>query len=298
MGEIGEREKEIEVIRGIIISILVMLVSFPLAANEPEPSQNTPEIHWAFASFLGTGWYKVDDSRSVFLLRIPPRQTVRESWFNSRDDRQIGIEIKYTTTLGLFSLDDPGEFTDSDNLGTFSFTPGVELEIPVSRDFYLRPFAHLGWGTEFEYDSSAWVWFGGIKSRYRLPRYGEKLAIISNLYYGGFNSSDQEDDDMSGIALGLEGSIPLNSWTHGDSFMDLDWHVMYTWFSNAPLLTAPENDPIPLEQMLEIGIGLAPRDQRWDLWLWKPERLGFGVKWDPNSDFLALTINFTSWFRR
>ena len=34
MGEIGEREKEIEVIRGIIISTLVMLVSFPLAANE------------------------------------------------------------------------------------------------------------------------------------------------------------------------------------------------------------------------------------------------------------------------
>ena len=285
-------------LRTIIIGLLLVSSCSPLLANDGVPVQQEPYIHWALGSFLGTGWYKVDDYRSVFILRIPPRQTVRKSWFNSRDDRQIGIEIKYNTTLGLFALDDIPSVIDDDNFGTISFTPGVELEIPVTRDFYLRPFAHVGWGTEFESSSSAWIWFGGLKSRYRIPKSENTLAIIGNIYYGGFNASDSESDELSGLGLGMEGSIPFRNWSFGDTHIDLDWHWMYTQFNNGPLLDFQQGDPIELESMLEIGLGLSPRKGRWNLPLWQPERLGLGVKWDPDTDFMALTINFTSWFRR
>jgi len=282
----------------IMTSLILCLISTTLPANEGEPPDDPPSLHWAFASFLGTGWYKIDDSRSAYVLRMPPRQTVRESWFNTREDRGIGVEIKYTTTLGLISFDDLPNATDSDNFGTFSFTPGIELEIPVTRDFYLRPFGHFGWGTEFGYDTTSWIWFGGIKSRYRFPGNDNDLAIIGNIYYGGYNPSEGKSDDMGGLALGMEGSIPLGSRTYRETTVDLDWHVMYTHFSNAPLFTDPDQTFFELEQMFEIGLALSPRQERWDLWLWKPERLGFGVKWDPDNNFLAITINFTSWFRR
>ena len=250
------------------------------------------------SSFLGTGWYQIDDSLSVFVVRMPPRQTVRESWYSSREDRGIGIEIKYTTTLGVLSFDDLPNTLDWDDFGIFSFTPGIELEIPVTRSFYLRPFAHFGWGTDSEDASSAWIWFGGVKSRYRLPDSRNKLAIIGNVYYGGFTASNARSDDMGGLALGLEGSFPLESWTFGETALDLDWHAMYTYFSNEPVFTSPSLDSIQVQQMYEIGLALGSRSGNWDLWVWKPERLGLAFKWDPDTDFLGVTINFTSWFRR
>jgi hypothetical protein len=268
------------------------------AWGQDRQPRESDSLHWAMSSFLGTGWYQIDDSLSIFVIRMPPRQTVRESWFNSREDRGIGIEIKYNSTLGIFAFDDIPSTIDFDSVGTFSFTPGVELEIPVTQNFYLRPFAHAGWGTDFESSSSAWIWFGGVKSRYRFQKSDNNLAIIGNLYYGGFNPTDAKSDDMGGLGLGMEGSIPLGNRSYRKTTVDLDWHAMYTYFSNEPVFTTAPETSVQVEQMYEFGLALSPRDGTWDLWLWKPERLGLAVKWDPDTDFLGLTINFTSWFRR
>ena len=48
-------------------------------ARDPEPIR---QVHWAMGAFFGTGWYQVDDNRSVFVFRIPPRQTIRKSGFD------------------------------------------------------------------------------------------------------------------------------------------------------------------------------------------------------------------------
>jgi hypothetical protein len=285
-------------VQKVFISLMIALSCQALSADGGAQPQESDSAHWAMASFLGTGWYKIDDSLSIFVIRVPPRQTVRESWFDGRDDRGIGIEIKYTTTLGLFSLDDVPSTADSDDFGTFSFTPGIELEIPVTEDFYLRPFAHLGWGTDSEGASSSWIWFGGVKSRYRFPQSRNNLAIIGNIYYGGHNPSEGKSGDMAGLALGMQGSIPLGNRSYGETTIDLDWHAMYTYFSNEPVFTTPASRTLEVQRMFELGLALSPRDGEWNLWLWKPERLGLGVKWDPDTDFLGLTINFSSWFRR
>lgn len=284
--------------RKLLICLILALSCPALKANDTEPPQGSSTVHWAMSSFFGTGWYQIDDSLSVFVVRIPPRQTVRESFYNSRDDRGIGIEIKYNTTLGIFSFDDLPSTLDWNDFGIFTFTPGVELEIPVTRNLFLRPFAHLGWGMDSEDSSSAWIWFGGVKSRYRFPQSDNNLAIIGNIYYGGYNPSESNSKDLGGVALGMEGSIPLGNWSYGETTVDLDWHAMYTHFSNEPVFTTPSVDPVQVDQMYEVGLALSPRDGKWDLWLWKPERLGMAVKWDPNTDFLGITINFTSWFRR
>ena len=281
------------------LTILVSLMSCTslMAQDGTQPSESDT-VHWAMSSFLGTGWYRIDHSLSVFTVRMTPRQVVRESWFNSPDDRGIGIEIKYNTTVGVLSIENGPNTLDWDDFGIISFTPGLELEIPVTSNFYLRPFAHVGWGADSENVSSAWIWFGGIKSRYRFPSSRNNLAIIGNLYYGGFSDSDSEDDDMGGLALGMEGSIPLGGWSYGETTLDLDWHAMYTYFSNEPVFTSPSMDAIHIQQMFEIGVALGPRRGRWDLMVWHPERLGLAVKWDPDTDFLGLTINFSSWFLR
>jgi hypothetical protein len=284
--------------RKLLLYLVLSLNGTMLMADGAEGPSPSDTIHWAMASFFGSGWYQIDDSLSVLVVRMTPRQTVRESSFNRSGERSIGIEIKYNTTLGFFAFNDLPRTLDWDDFGIFSFTPGLELEIPITQDFYLRPFAHLGWGTDSDDSSSAWIWFGGIKSRYRFPQSRNDLAIIGNIYYAGYDPSDTDSDDMGGFGLGMEGSIPLESWAYGEKTLDLDWHAMYTYFSNEPVFTLPNNQPLQVEQVIEFGLALSPRQGMWDFVVWKPERLGLAVKWDPDTDFLGLTINFTSWFRR
>ena len=55
------------------------------ASSEFEP------INWAYSSFFGTGWYEIEDARSVFVLRVPPRQTIRKSSISESGERKLGI---------------------------------------------------------------------------------------------------------------------------------------------------------------------------------------------------------------
>ena len=108
-------------------------------------------------AFFGTGWYQVDANRTVYIVRVPPSQTLRESSIDKNGKRSLGIELQYPLTFGLHQLDDLDDFLDFDNFATVSFTPGVHVDIPVTEKWHLRPYAHIGWGTETESTDSAGI---------------------------------------------------------------------------------------------------------------------------------------------
>jgi len=64
------------------------------------------------------------------------------------------------------------------DLQTISFTPGVEFIFPVRRNWDLKPFANLGGGTEFNGDSSAWIYAAGVRSRAYFPA-GKSTLVLS-----------------------------------------------------------------------------------------------------------------------
>jgi hypothetical protein len=64
----------------VVMSVLILSCRDGMAQavlQVPQP----PNTHWAFSAFFGTGWYDISDNRSVFIFRIPPRQTLQESSF-------------------------------------------------------------------------------------------------------------------------------------------------------------------------------------------------------------------------
>ena len=153
-----------------------------LLAIEEEPAK---QVHWAMGAFFGTGWYQVAENRTVYIFRIPPRQTVRESSFDENGKRKVGVELQYPLSIGLHNLDEIPDFIDFDNFGTISFTPGVQVEIPVTQKWYLRPYAHIGYGVETTTSESAWIYYGGLKSRYRLGSGRVDWSLLNGLYFAG-----------------------------------------------------------------------------------------------------------------
>ena len=279
--------------------IVMLLAPAPAAVPaDPAPLGTEParQVHWAVGAFFGTGWYQVDDNRSVYILRIPPRQTVREAAFTEDGKRRLGVEIQYPLALGLSRLDDIPDFIDFENYSTISFTPGVQVEIPIDSKWSLRPYAHIGYGWETEMQEGALIWYGGIKSRYRLAEGRTRWSLLNGLFYAGYKPQFEERGQYGSVMGGLEFSHPLQKWRLGDEPLDLNWHLTYNWFFDKLNFHVDQERVESFRDQWELGVALGKRSGPIKIWFMEFQQIGLGFRWSSNGKFSGLTVNFRSPF--
>ncbi|NOR18531.1 MAG: hypothetical protein GQ538_00405 [Xanthomonadales bacterium] len=282
-----------------LLTLVVLLLS-PLSGICQTTAQvpDYEPVHWAYSSFFGTGWYEIRDNRSIFVLRVPPRQTLRESGFSAAGEREVGISIQYPLTLGLHSIDDLSGIIDQDNFGTVSFTPGVELEVPINKKWYLRTFAHVGWGTELETSDSVWIYYAGVKSRYAFTKHKYDWDLLSGIYYAGFTPDKGKSDRLAVAQLGVELHHPLSSATIAGRAIDLHYNFMYSFLGRDLHFGLPEGDFDIVQDQLEAGIAMSFREGPYQLWFFKVDRLALGYKFTSKGQFKAITLSMSSWFNK
>ncbi len=113
--------------------------------------------NYMYSAVLGSGFYKVEDA-TLTMVRIPFSKTLRE--LNADQD---GVKLLLPVTVGYVSLD-PDDLIDKwlpTELGTLSFTPGVEYQHRVNENLLLKPFAQLGVGYDFSNDILSGLVIGG-----------------------------------------------------------------------------------------------------------------------------------------
>ncbi|MFC1688046.1 hypothetical protein ACFL07_00115 [Pseudomonadota bacterium] len=284
--------------RLIPIILFVMLSSSSLqaqaVARDPEPIR---QVHWAMGAFFGTGWYRVDKNRSVFVFRIPPRQTISKAGFDAEGNRKLGIEIQYPLSFGLHSFDDIPDFIDFDNYGTVTFTPGVQVEIPVNSKWSLRPYAHIGAGYEEESDKWAGIWYGGIKSRYLLGESDRlRWSMLSAIYYAGYKPEYEERGRYGSVMGGLEFSQPLGKLTMGGDPLRLNWHLTYNYLFDKLNFHIADDRVESIQDQWEIGLALAKEGKPLKLWFMNFEHVGLSYKRSSNGHYRAISFNLRSPF--
>jgi hypothetical protein len=270
------------------------------AQSEPPilPAEAGPQeqIHWAVGAFFGTGWYSVDDNRSVFVLRIQPRQQIREPLLEDEGQRPFSIEILYPLSLGLSQLDDIPDFIEFDNYATISFTPGVEFEVPINSRWALRPFAHFGYGWELESQEGALIGYGGVKSRYRLSDDRLRWSLLNGIYYAGYKPEFENRGQYGALMAGLEFSQPLRKIQQGGDALFLNWHVTYHWYFDRLNFHSGADDFASFRDQWELGLAIAKRDQTLDFGFLSFEQIGLAFRWSSDGNFNAITVNFRSPF--
>ncbi|MBT8060054.1 MAG: hypothetical protein KJO33_10685 [Gammaproteobacteria bacterium] len=283
----------------IIWLLIVLLCPAAAAAQavpyaEPEPEK---QVHWATAAFFGTGWYQVDENRSVFIFRIPPRQTVRRAGWTEDGKRQLGIEIQYPLALGLHTLDDIPDFIEFDNYGTLTFTPGVQVEIPINRDWHLRPYAHLGFGYERESGEWAGIWYGGVKSRYRLGETEKfRWSLLNAIYYAGYKPEFENRGRYASAMAGLEFNQPLGRFRIDGEPAWLNWHVTYNYLFDRLNFHVDEDRVESIEDQWELGLALGRGSKGIKLWFLTFEHIGLAYRFSSDGRYRAITVNFRSPF--
>ena len=264
-----------------------------LKAIDEEPAK---QVHWAMGAFFGTGWYQVDENRSVYVFRIPPRQTVRRSSFDENGKRKLGVEIQYPLSIGLHQLDDIPDFIDFENFGTISFTPGVQVEIPVTRKWYLRPYAHIGYGVETSTSDSAWIYYGGLKSRYRLGSGRAEWSLLNGLYFAGYQPEFDKRGRYGSFMTGIEFDHPLGHLELGGNQLFLNWHITYNYLFDRLNFHVDEDRVESINDQWELGLALGKGHKNMKIWFISFEHLGLSFKVSSNGKFKAISFNLRSPF--
>ena len=276
--------------------LLLTFASFESAANEAKVIFEP--VHWAYSSFFGTGWYQVEGARSVFVVRAPIRQTLRKSSLDKSGKDKLGIEIRYPVTVGLHDIEDIGGIIENDNFATASFTPGVELEIPINERWYLRTLAHVGWGSDLRNNDSAWIYYAGIKSRYVFPARKYQWTLLNALYYAGYTPDEGRSDHLAVAQIGAEFRQPLNKATIKGEPLDLHWTLMYSFLGNELHFNLPDGTFDPIGDQIEVGLQMSLRNRPFKLWFLNIHRVGVGYQFSSDGQFTAITLSMNSWFRK
>jgi len=187
---------------------------------------------------------------------------------------------------------------DSDNFGTVSFTPGLELEIPVTQRWYLRSFANFGWGKELDSGDTAWIYYAGLKSRYTIPTRSGDWAILNSVYYAGYNPNSGKSDDLAAMLLGVEFRQPLRNINLAGEAIDLHWHFTYSFLADDVRFGLPDGTFERVNDQFEAGLAFSFRNRPFEFWFLKFDRLGLAYRFNSDGTFKAVTLNLRSWFTR
>jgi hypothetical protein len=217
--------------------------------------------------------------------------------FGDGQETRFGLEFIYPLTLGLHKIDDVPDFLDFDNFGTISFTPGFQFLVPLSERWQLRPYAHFGYGWEQTTGDDAWIYYGGVKSRYLLGEKRGRWSLLSAAHFAGFNP-DYGDRGRYGLVMaGLEVQHPLK-WSLGGDALFLETHLTYSWMFNKLDFHLSPDDFEQISDQFEFGLALSKGDERWRFFGLTFEQLGVAVQWSSDGSFNAITFNVRSPFTR
>jgi hypothetical protein len=205
-----------QVLSGIIVQVIL---SSGLCLAEPSDVQDEESlVDWAYASFLGTGFYKTS-GRSIQVFNLPLTYTVRKA-----QNHPWGLKATFPIAFSLvdFRVDDlikeglPEDFRL--DLKTVSVLPGLEFEIPVRNNWSIIPLGSFGFGKDFSGGDLVYIYSAGIKSRAALSWRQFEFTLGNKLLYAGnVNPGVNLSDDFAWLETGLDlthSRLRFNVWGH------------------------------------------------------------------------------------
>jgi hypothetical protein len=287
--------------RGAPIALILTLLAVSSALlPRAGLAQETPpaSVHWAYSAYFGTGWYRVSGDRNVFVVRMTPRWSWSEPSLDDDGKRSVGLYFKSPVSLGLdsFDYDDVLGAVDVDNVSFISVNPGIDIEVPVTRIWSLRPYASVGYGTAFDGSESAWTYWAGVKSRVSFESGRLNWHLLNQAGFVGYTPNDGPADTIWPVMAGLEFDYPVGApTTDGDQLL-LHWRAAYTLFGDDLDFTGDPTVNQAINDQWEIGAAIARRDSRIPIWFLDFDMLGLGYRASSNGELKGVTFLFRSMF--
>ena len=241
--------------------------------------------HWAYSPAFGTGVYQIDDEET-FVITVKPRFRIRNI-----EKHGFAFNVRLPVSVGLQTIN-PEEFDFQDlpdNFTTISVVPGVEFFIPVTQRWMLRPYANAGWGSEVSGDESAWIYFGGVDSRYSFGWGKVDMNLLNGLQWYGYTPNPGDASDFGRFLAGLEADVPLGKATFRGQQLLIRPHLLYYWYFNDLDFRVLVERTVSINQEAEVALAVGTKKLNtfWLLWL---DRIGIGYRFSEDSQGIRLFL--------
>lgn len=276
----------------------LLLVALALSTPPRALAQTEADaIHWAYSTWFGTGWYRIGDARDAFALRYAPSTLVREETVKE-GAQPWSVQVRVPLTLGLehFPLDDIAGSIDPANFASLSVTPAVDVTVPVTDKWTLKPFAALGWGAVLNGSGSAWTWWAGLRSRYHSSAGALGWSWLYSVAVVGYSPNDGPSSNFWPVTTGLEFDYPAASHELQGEQLYLNWHAAYTYFADDMELVRLGRAEDEIRDQWEIGIGINKEDTPIDVWRLRFDRLAIAYRFSTDGELQGIGLVFDSLF--
>ncbi len=266
----------------ILLCLLLLFPTRHLAAAQTTAAPQPEDLHhWAYAAAFGTGAYRIGGS-DMFVVRIVPKF---EAF--TLGDNASAVNVVLPVTLGLQSLEIDKVFSNPihEAFLTASFVPGVEWVLPVTKRWALKPYVHLGWGTELEGDASALIYYGGLDSRFRFRWAPVDMILFNGIQWLGYKPDSGEPQSLARLATGLEGDYSLGELAVKGHRLFLKPHLIHYWYFDDLDFRVVHAAPVELNQELEVAVAVGPEEPV-AFWFFKLDRIGLGYRKGDNIEGL------------
>jgi hypothetical protein len=266
--------------------LLGSLVSLACADDNKERAGEL--INFSYGADWRIGGYDTSE-RETRIFTVPASYPIRDS-----GGEKWGIKLLLPVSFGVHGIDafKENEDLDSVTLKTFSFVPGVELEVPVRPDWTLKPFLQVGAAIDATNEDSTFIYAGGISSSYFFPRWHDfQFALGNGLKLSGQESVGDNDEAVTTLAIGLDMLHPIGLELFGQK-TNLTVSQIYYWYPNKVEFRRSERSTLGVRDEFETILGVAARGKFSLFGLFEPERLALGYRYGSNVKALRLVFEF------
>jgi hypothetical protein len=209
-------------LRLLILLLSALLLRGHMCSKALAQEAELEPINFAYAAWIGSGYYQLED-RDLYVLRLPiaiPLRSVND------DSWRISLLLPVIFAYEQFNSNFLDYITD-DILGA-AFVPGVEVQIPVSKNWTLKPFGQIGIG--YSESTTTYIYGGGIKSLYSFQWDRVDFGLGNSLVFADEDATgNSEDEGFSMFQLGLDARHLINFST-GNRDVDIGSYVVVSRF--------------------------------------------------------------------
>ncbi len=226
-----------------------------LAQTKQQATSEEQLINWYYAAVFGTGVYRSGD-RTVSVLQIPFSHD-----FQVRGHDDWGIKLTVPVSFGFydFHFDQLADGTVPHTVSTASVFPGVELDVPVTDNWIVKPYVNVGRAWEISGPEEATIYGVGLKSRFTLPiGRDSEISLGNQLTLAGYRPDGEANQPLSVFVAGLNLEVPT-----GVKLLDREaragFHVIYYHYFKRLLYPHFDDTKNSIREETEIGFSLATK---------------------------------------
>ncbi len=249
-------------------------------------------VHWAYASYFGTGSYRMNESQSVFVINTAPLLKEGYVAWPDLDDEHSRYTVRVPVTAGLASIDfgDVPGFLDPDNFSLAGIGIGADIDIPLSDHWSVRPNAQITRGRVLGTPESAWTYRADIRARYRFDLGRVQTNLIAATGSVGYKPNSGKGDNFVFTEFGAELAIPMGWGSANNDPSLLIPSVKYTQLPVGMQVTQEAGVVDKTANLIDIGLAFARarRPLRW--WIIEVDRVGLAVSASSTSELVGIKL--------